>query len=223
VIVHGKHWGCGGAKVGTGCTNTRQIKGTELDDRVLQGATTQMLHPDVVGAYVIEYHRDFAREAAEIRKARSRIERQLAAANAKVDRLVMALTDDRLKEIAEIAEALSSAKAERDALATELENIEAIPVLALHPHIATVYRQQVEHLAAALADPEARPEAMPIARALIDRVVMTPRAEGKGVELDMTGRLQAIIAIATGAPVTDLRVSGGAGSGNRTRAFSLGS
>lgn len=76
----------------------------------------------------------------------------------------------------EILDALASAKAERDSLATQLAELEQLPVVALHPKIAEDYRRQIADLAAALAEPEGRTEVVPILRGLVDQVMLTPPA-----------------------------------------------
>lgn len=73
-----------------------------------------------------------------------------------------------------------------------------MPVIALHPGIADSYREQVEKLSDALASKEARQEARTAIRNLIDRIVLTPAKQGRGVDIEIEGRLAAIVALATG-------------------------
>ena len=54
-----------------------------------------------------------------------------------------------------------------------VDRAEAPPVL-LHPQMATVYRQKVAALAAALSQEEAKTETAEIIRSLIDEIVLTP-------------------------------------------------
>jgi len=72
--------------------------------------------------------------------------------------------------------------------------------VALHPRIADDYRRQVADLNHALADPAARAEAIPALRNLIDRIVVLPRPNGRGVLLEVEDRLAAILALAGGEP-----------------------
>lgn len=101
-------------------------------------------------------------------------------------------------EFDEFKGALAKARAERDQAAEQLAEVEALPVVALHPTIAAEYRRQVEELHVALADPEARIQAVPAVRNLIDRIVLTPNPEARGVLIQVEGRLAAIVALATG-------------------------
>ncbi len=66
----------------------------------------------------------------------------------------------------------------------------------------------------ALADPEASQQAVPALRDLIERIVLTPSSEGRGVSIRVEGRLAGIVALATGRElpvrltVKDERVKG---------------
>jgi hypothetical protein len=50
--------------------------------------------------------------------------------------------------------------------------------IALHPSLPQLYRRKVEQLEGLLADPELAGEAMEAIRALITKIVLTPRPEG---------------------------------------------
>jgi hypothetical protein len=78
------------------------------------------------------------------------------------------------------------------------------------------YRDQVTQLNAALAEnPAARLEAIPRLRALIDTIVLTP-AEDRGVDIEVTGRLSSMLALAGGKAVNvAMYGNDGAGEGNR--------
>ena len=195
-------WACGKYQDGRACTNNRMIVTHELERRVLDGLTDKLLHPDIVAAYVKEYHLHFARQARKLERDRGGLERRHADALARVERLVAAIAAGGGAHT-EILEALSAVKAERDGLAEQLGELEQLPVIALHPRIADDYRRQVAELATALAAPEGRAEVAPILRGLVDQVVLTPRTHGRGVALEVHGRLAAILALAGGAPISE--------------------
>jgi site-specific DNA recombinase len=193
-------WGCGRHRDGRGCSNGRTIVSAELERRVLAGLQHQLLHPDLVAAFVKEYHLDYARRARTLERDRGGLERRHAAAAAKVGNLVDAIAGGA-DQFAEVRAALASATHERDALAGQLANLDAAPIVRLHPGIADDYRRQVAQLADAMANSYGRVEAMPVLRSLIDAIVVTPKADAaRGVDLEVRGRLAAIIALATGQP-----------------------
>ena len=69
------------------------------------------------------------------------------------------------------------------------------PVI-LHTGLADVYAAKVSDLAAALNDPESRPEAVDILRSLIEKIVLTPDAEAaNGHLIELFGELGAILSL----------------------------
>ncbi|ETD85843.1 hypothetical protein ACTTAF_17460 [Rhodobacter capsulatus] len=119
-----------------------------------------------------------------------------------------------------------SMKAKMDALEAQKAAYEAklaaLPgpsAVILHPGIADVYAAKVSDLAAALNDPESRPEAVEILRGLIEKIVLTPDADaanGHGIEL--FGELGAILSLCDGgleAPVPGKQKARGVSAGCR--------
>lgn len=194
------HWGCSVKRYGGACTNNRLINTEDFERRVLADLKAGMLAPDAVSAYLREYHRDFARAAADLGRDRAKIERKLAEAQRRKERMLKAFADGG-SEFDEIREMLASARKDVDQLTRELANMDAVPtVLTLHPHMEEVYRRQVEELDEALAAPEARLEAVPRLRAMISRVVVHPNLEKKrGVIVEVVRQMDEILAMATGA------------------------
>ena len=156
-----------------------------------------MLDPDLVEIFVAEYREEYAKRAVRLRRERGAVERRLAAATATIDRLVAAIASGA-GSFEQVRDALGKARADYDAATAELQDQDAVPVVALHPAIVADYRRQVAALQAALADPEAGPQATTALRALIDRIVMTPNSDGRGVAIQVEGRLAGIVALATG-------------------------
>ena len=224
-IIGPNRWGCSRHREGGAgaCENNRTISTAKMEGRVLSGLSQHMLAPELVEIYVREYHLDYARRANELQRESERLKKRHREAVNKVERLVLAVADGA-DEFVEIREVLGKARAERDALAAELDQIEQLPVVALHPTIINDYREQVERLNAALAEnPEARMEAIPKLRSLIDSVQLKPAAHSpKGVTIDVTGRLSSMLALASGKPNATMYVSVGAGEGIRTLDFNLG-
>ncbi len=104
--------------------------------------------------------------------------------------------------------------------AQALEDAPEAPNIHLHPNIAEIYAAKVAKLEDALDDPETKTEAMEIIRSMIDRIVLTPVADGLKAELH--GELAEILAACeaaetnrelpgTGVPGSQLSVVAGAG------------
>lgn len=197
-VVSPNYWGCARRRDGASCTNNRTISTRGLESRVLHGLQDGMLDPAVVSAYVREYHRDYAKNIAEAGRSRARLERQIADAAAKIDRLVDAI--GRGADIEEVREALAQARADREAAQAALQEMKDLPVVALHPRIADDYREKVAELSAMVAAGAYGEDATARIRSLIDRVVAVPAEKGRGMDIRIEGRLDAILALATGAP-----------------------
>ena len=94
---------------------------------------------------------------------------------------------------------MAELEGERARLAAQLEGATPAPPVALHPNLPELYRRQVERLEAALYDPLVRDEAAEVLRELIEKVVLLPRAEGKGLDAVLHGDLARILQLCEGA------------------------
>lgn len=200
IVVGNEKWGCSAARDARACTNRNLVTTAVLERRVLATLQEQLLSPESVALYVREYHLGMAREQKESAARRAKLERKLAEVEGRIGRLAEAIAAGG-REFVEIRDLMSRARADRDALAEEIANIEALPVVALHPNIAEDYRRNVRALAQAVADPDMQLEAVPAIRALIESVTLTPAREGRGCDIKVAGRLEQLIALATGRPV----------------------
>jgi len=196
-ISTGRFWSCGARRDGGSCTNNRTISTESYERETLSALQLHLLDPDVVATYVREYHEEYTRRAKAARQRRAALDRQLAAATAKVERLVHVIAEGG-GEFAELRDALRTARSERDRTAAQLAEVDALRVIALHPAIAEDYRRQVSDLRTALAEPAAREAAIPVLRELIDKVVLSPNQHGRGVVVEVKARLSAIVELATG-------------------------
>jgi len=191
-------WGCAKA-FEKACSNKRQITGHVYEARVLADLKGQMLAPDVVAAYLREYHLEHARESKKLTRDRDRAERQLAEAGRKRDRLLAALADGG-SSFPEVRAAMTAARDDHERLRRQLASMDALPVLTLHPGLADSYRREIEDLERLLADPDAHLEAIPQIRSMIDRIVLVPKADKlRGVDLTVIRRIDEVLAFATRA------------------------
>ncbi|UYY60134.1 recombinase family protein [Sphingomonas sp. S2-65] len=205
VKVNVSQWECSRSRDGA-CTNRRSITSARYEREVLGRLETELLHPDLVDHYVRTWHRENAKRSAESASRRASIERRHAEADRKVKRLVAFIADGD-GDFAEMRTALAAARTDRDRASAELTEIDAPRVVALHTGLADDYRRQVAALAEALAgDEEARRNAMPQLRALVDRIELHPAEGPRGVTVKVFGRLQEILRLA-GTPLPVDRVA----------------
>ncbi len=191
------YWGCATRREGSGCSNNRTISTESYERRVLSGLKERMLDPELVSIFIQEYHAERGRRALVMQRNSAGLQRKVVDATSRIERLVGAIASGA-SDFSEIRGALEKARTDRAAAIAALADADALPVLALHPTIAADYRRQVDGLQEALARPEASIEAIPAIRALIDRIVMNPKSDGRGVSIEVFGRLAGIIALATG-------------------------
>lgn len=204
-IVGQDNWGCTTHRNGGNCSNNRNIKNHLLERRVLADFKAGLLAPEVVAEYVREYHRDYARRAADLGRERSSLDRRIAEAERKMERLAAAIADGGA-EFSTIRDQLASARADKLAAERDLASMEALPVIALHPNLADDYRREVEELERSLlANDEASLEAVPRLRAMIARIIFRPAASARGVEIEVVRRLDEVLSLATTSRSADLR------------------
>jgi hypothetical protein len=189
------------------CTNNRQIITAAFEDRSYPDCANACLIPNSLPFLVREYHGEHARRSST--PADRALDRKVAEANAKIKRLVAAISGGGA-EFAEVKDALAQARTDRDRAAAELLEIEALPVVALHPTIAADHSRQVENLDQALIDPLARDAAIPALRELIDHIIITPHPTKRGVEIEVQGRLASMLALAGAMPAPERMTACGA-------------
>ncbi len=198
-IITGGRWGCSNNRQTGTCGNNRLTTNQSLERRVLGALTHDLLSAEAIEIYVREYHRQAERELAERTSTKSGLQQQLRVVDARVKRLVAAIADGA--DVAEIRDVLVESSAERDRLREELASIDAERVIPLHPRLADSYRKRIAELSAALEGPEEkRAEAKAALRGLIDRIVVHPRADRAGVDLEIHGRLAQILRFAQKKP-----------------------
>jgi DNA invertase Pin-like site-specific DNA recombinase len=195
IITRDSYFGCSSVIDGNACTNRRLIRKDEYEQRVLAELRDQMLAPDVVEAYLEEYREEHTRRAREAVKERARLERRVAEAERKLANLVAAIAEGG-NEFAELRGAMASAKADAAEARRQLAGLDAIPAIALHPGLAQQYRKAIEQLHEELADEETRKEAAPRLRKLIARIVVTPSAGKRGVDLEVIRHIDEVLALA---------------------------
>ena len=214
IVIGNERWGCSSYRNGKGCNNARSVVTSKYEERVLNGLKHRMLDPRLIEIFVKEYHEESNRKNAEQSKRRQELEAILAKQSARIARLVEALADG-LSDVAEVKEVLAKCRQQRAQVEQELAEIDALPIIALHPKIGELYRSQVERLTDTLTkDEETTLHARRIIRSLIDQVIVTPREAERGVNIEVSGRLASILALATGEEVpVSLYAAGGAGEG----------
>ncbi|WP_310017639.1 recombinase family protein [Croceicoccus sp. BE223] len=198
IIADGK-WGCSNARKTGTCDNRRTMDNTAIERRVLAGMERELLSPDRVAAAVRAYHAERTRLQQEDRIVAARQQKKAADLDRQIDRWMTAI-EAGAGDIQDVVQRLRDLRAERDAIAETVADADVARVVTLHPAAAEAYRKAVEDLTATLTDdtPDTMRQARNALRALIDRVTLTPKEEGRGMHIDIDGRLAILTALGQG-------------------------
>ncbi len=148
------------------------------------------MEPQLVKEFIAEFHRavNQDRQAQEVQIGAKR--KALGDVRVKLDGLVEAIAGGLRGP--SLQAKLDELERRRAALETEVAAAPA-PLLRLHPNLAEIYRQKVEALHEALADPHSGAEALEILRSLIERVVVHP--SDSGFEIEVVGEIAHMVAL----------------------------
>lgn len=166
------------------------IRRSALEGLILEALKERLMAPDLVAEFVASFRAEINRQRASQTETHSRLVRDLADVERKLDRLIEAIT-------AVLFSAGTKAKLdELEARKASLQQALAAPAptpIRLHPNLADLYRQRVAALGEALRAPDTRDEALSLLRPLIDAVVLRPADRGFDIELvgDITGMMRA--------------------------------
>ena len=195
------------------CTQSNSVSLDRIEVAVLDGMREQLRDPRLIEAYVRAYNAEREKAAAAATAMRSKLENRLTRLAAERERLIDLVIKGTFGEEGEAR--LILMKAERQRLECELAAAgEAPKVVSLHPATLQRYLQTVEHLAATIgrhaASEETKGNIVADLRALIDSVTVYPMGSRKGFEIEVKGRLAALIG-GTAFPTVGKRVVAEAG------------
>jgi site-specific DNA recombinase len=192
-IVARDRYGCSTRKQKGTCDNRLTITRQEIEPRVLEGLKERLLSPDLVAVFVEAFREETRRQRNAIKAEVASRHRKAAELDRKINAIFRAI-EDGLYEPA-IKARLAELKDEREKLRSGDRPFDpaAIDVL-LHPQLAEGYRQKIERLERLLEGSD-QDEAREIVRSMIDRVVLTPRADGRRLDATLYGALATLLLV----------------------------
>ena len=186
--ISAQHYGCSTARNRGTCDNLLTIRRDVLEESVLSGIKSRLMHPDLVKEFINEYHRELNR-LATTRKTDVHVQtRELAKVEQEIREIINAIKAGiRSATMAAEIEALEQRKV------VIQEHLGAKPTepVRLHPNLGEIYHRKVEALREALDRDDTRSEAATILRGLIDEIRLTPDDGQLGIYL--VGNLAAIL------------------------------
>ena len=181
------HYGCSTARNKGTCDNLLAIRRDRLEATVLDGLKHQLMHPQLVAAFVDEFHREINRQRAEQDGHRNRTARDLEKTERDIRRLIEAIKAGVPGTA--VKDEMTVLEARRVELLARLEAAPP-PMPRLHPNLAGLYRQKVTNLAEALNDEHTRLEAAECLRELIEEIRLVP--ENGKLRVELYGELAAL-------------------------------
>lgn len=208
MILCGNRYACSSHRERGTCTNTRTIAAATVEARVLEGVKLHLLEPQAVERAVRSFQQSARNEQRTVGTQRSRLTSELAETERRIGRLVSQMEEGA--PYSAIRTRMEELTARKAALEAELSSLGNERVYQIHPRAAEHYRVLVEGLAMALEGEDAA-EAREAFRGLLDKVVFRP-LEGRGrFDLEVHGRLAALLSDEKGRR-SDVMVGAGARS-----------
>ncbi|MGC1507117.1 recombinase zinc beta ribbon domain-containing protein [Ketobacter sp.] len=190
--INSTQYGCSSAKNkgDAVCSNRRTIKRETLENHVLDALQSRLMHEDLVSVFCVEYTKHLNHLHANANKQRTTLETQRANLMKERERLIQAIKEGIPASI--VKDDLESVS-ERIERAEQALTNKPMPKPLLHPAMASRYHQAVKELQTTLNNEERRAEANEHLRRLIDKIVLTPNGEEKGLKIDLYGDLAGIL------------------------------
>lgn len=175
------------------CGERRSIAAAKVERRALDGLKEKLLTPEAMGAAVKAFHLELQRAS----RARAAAQQDAARELAKVDRALAGVLEAVKDGLYHPDMKGETARLRARKAALEAAREPASAVIDFHPGLPEIYRRRLEDLQDALAgDAESRAAAVAILRQLIDRIVVVFGEERGAFQLQIEGRLAAILGLA---------------------------
>ena len=185
------------------CTNKHLIKQKDLEAKVLDALAHHLMNPEAVAAFCEAYTAERNRLAAAATSSRTTMEKDLATTKRDHAKLVDAIIAGVPAE--QVKDKMITLDTRRKELEAQLAQADASPdPVRLHPMMSETYRERVTALIRGLAESEGMEEAKEAIRGLIEKIVLTPRADGPGLTVDLHGALASLLLLATDAPTNQV-------------------
>jgi site-specific DNA recombinase len=186
------------------CSNRRSVKRQEVEARVLRAIRERLLEPGAFAAFCEGFTAELNLKRREHIAEAAAARRQVALVEKEIQKLVQAIKDG-----------VSAVSIKNELLKLEEKKVELmsgmkeLPAPAMHPSMATLFRQKVATLADGLEHAEQRDEARQVLRGLLKSIVI-PADDGL---LQVTGNLGAMLDAAAGQKMPGRKAVANVGCG----------
>ena len=193
-MVSQTHMGCSTARNKGTCDNRKTIKREKLEQAVIGVLQQHLMDQSLCQKFCQEYTSYMNAIRRQHNLARASYESELKNVERENKKLVDAILRGVPPEtLVEKGNWIVKRKTELTAL---LENTEEAPVL-FHPNMAERYHEEVSRLIESLGNEQHQDQASELIRSLVDKITLTPKSDGSGVDVDLIGDLAGILSMAT--------------------------
>lgn len=170
--VNKTKYGCASARNKGTCDNRKLIKREHVEERILSGLKSKLMHPDMLKEFMTEYHREWNRLHSESISERTSLEREFKQLGGQIDKIVEAITAGMFH--ASMKTKMDDLEARKAELESKLEALPDQDPIVLHPALAETYRTKIAALADSLNHEASKSEASELLRGLVSEVRLHP-------------------------------------------------
>jgi hypothetical protein len=172
------------------CNSGVRAPSAEVERRVIAAIEERLSARDLYAEFARTYERECNGLASRAANRDSETLRRLSIVEHKIASIVAAVEQGLFHS--SMKERLSTLEAEHSRIAAVAAEPAPAPV-SVHPNLAELYRRKVQELETLLADVELGAEAMNLIRSMITGIVVRPKEDGSGVDLELSGDLARIL------------------------------
>ena len=210
ILVSKSRYGCSAARNRGTCSNRKTIERSSVEDRILTGLRDQMLHPDLLEAFIEGYLQDQRQERQNAATRRNALTATLDRITREIDNIIAAIAEGMFHP--SMKAKLDALEADKQRLTAETNTLPSPDPVLLHPNLAHIYKRTVTRLISALNADGTREEAAQVLRGLIEAIILHPDSGAPGGHrIELYGELGSILQLgdAAGAPNANAHLSGG--------------
>ncbi len=196
------HYGCSAARNKGTCSNTATIRQDRLEAAVLHSLQNHLMDPELTRVFCEEYTRHLNELRIDHNSRTEGYKAELQKLERTKEAIVKAVIEGY--NTPDMKDELNRGAARRADLERLIEATEEEPTL-IHPNMAIRYRREVRRLIESLNNERHRSESCEVLRGLIEKIVLSPNEDGRGLTIDLFGDLAGILNVAAqpDKPLTD--------------------
>ena len=193
-MISNTRYGCSAARNSGTCQNRKTVQRSVVEERVLSGLKTTLMHPDMIREFIAEFQREMQQQRLSTLSARAGVEHELDRVTKEINNIITAIAQGMFHP--SMKARMDGLETDKARLATQLTDLPEPEPITLHPGLADTYARTIADLVTALNADDTREEAADILRGLIEKIVLLPDAAApNGHAIELYGELGAILTL----------------------------